>query len=198
MKKIFNIKISEDGLNSIMKALECYSRLGLNQFAYCLEHNPKFDRLDWDDKREIEEYLRHKIDARNFGIYHPEVAKFNQAFQIKKEIEKHISIAREPIMQHITNNYDGALEEEAYLPFFFDDSGNKIEHKISIKIDKKHHSKLKKLKESKKYEELWQYVDKNIKNNDIKGLSSEISSDFNELIIYKPYKLIKTEEPKNA
>ena len=186
--KIFNIKISEDGLNTIMKALECYSRLGLNQFAYCLEHNPKFDRLDWDDKREIEDYLRHKIDSRNFGIYHPEVAKFNEAFQIKKEIEKHIAISKEPVMEHMTNIYDGAIAEYEYVPKFYDDAGNKLEHQIAQDIPKKHQPKLKKFAENKDFENLWKYVNKHLRTN-IKGNATRISDDYTKMIIVKPYKI---------
>ena len=188
MKKTFNIKITEDGLNTIMRALECYSRLGLNQFAYCLEHNPKFDRLDWDDKREIEDYLRHKIDSRNFGIYHPEVAKFNEAFQIKKEIEKHIAISKEPVMEHMTNIYDGALADYEYIPKFYDDAGNKLEHQITQDIPKKHQEKLKNFGKKKDFEGLWHYVDKHL-NIGIRGNSTRISDDYTQITIVKPYKI---------
>lgn len=189
MKKIFNIKITEEGLNTIMKALECYSRLGINQFTYCLEHNPKFDRLDWDDKREIEDYLRHKIDSRSFGIHHPEVAKFNEAFQIKKEIEKNIAISKEPVMKHISNAYNGALDKYEYIPKFCDNNGNELKHEISIPISLKHQKKLKALGEKEDYAGLWKYVDKHNLKGKIRGTTSEVSADYTKLIIFQPYEI---------
>ena len=190
MKKIFNIKITEEGLNTIMKALECYSRLGINQFTYCLEHNPKFKELDWDDKREIEDYLRHKIDSRGLGIYHPEVAKFNEAFQIKKEIEKNIAISKEPVMKHMSNSYDGALSDYEYIPRFYDDSGNKVEHQIIQEIPEKHQEKLKNLGKKKDFEGLWRYVDKHLKIG-VRGNATRISDDYTQVVIVKPYELVK-------
>jgi len=188
MKKIFNIKITEEGLNTIMKALECYSRLGINQFTYCLEHNPKFEELDWDDQREIEDYLRHKIDSRSLGIYHPEVAKFNEAFQIKKEIEKNIAISKEPVMKDISNSYDGASSDYEYIPRFYDDSGNKVEHQIIQEIPEKHQEKLKNLGKNKDFEGLWRYVDEHLKIG-LGGSATRISDDYTQIIIVKPYKI---------
>jgi hypothetical protein len=193
MSKTFNIKVTEETLEVMMCALECYSRLGINQFGYCLEHNPAFGKLGYEKRHEIENFLKSHIDSRNFGIYHPEVTTFNKAFQIKKEIQKVLAISKNPIVDHFTNEYDGALGDYDYVPKFYDDDGNRLDHKIVIDISKKHQKKLSALSKEKKYEELWKYVDIHIKTDNIKGSKSEISEDFKYLIIYKPYR-VKTKD----
>jgi hypothetical protein len=188
--KTFNIKISESGLKTIQDALECYSRLGINQFRYCLEHNPKFAAMSYDERHEIEDYLRHKIDSRDFGIYHPEVTKFNEAFQIKKEIQKNIAISKEPLMEHFTNTYDGALEDYEYIPKFYDDAGNKIKHEISIPISKKHQTKIRNYFKAKDFEGMWEYIDQNNLTKGIRGDSTSVTNRFMKIVISKPYKII--------
>lgn len=191
MNKEFTIKITKEGLKTIMAALECYSRLGVNQFAYCLEHNPAFDKLDWGEKREVEEYLRFKIDNRGFGIYHPDVAPFTKAFEIKKEIQKYVTIAEKPIMEHIENSYDGAPKDEPYLPHFIDEKGERVRHEIRIKIPKKNQSEAKILIAKGKFDELWGYINKNINFNGVTGNSTRISDDGTEIIISSPYRIDK-------
>lgn len=185
----FTLKISEEGLQVIMAALECYSRLGINQFSYCLEHNPAFDKLGWDDKRRIEDYLKHEIDARNFGIHHPEVERFNQAFQIKKEIQKNIAIARQPVRNHLTNEYDGAMGDLPCVPVFLDENGEAVRDEIRICVPKKHRVKLRKMIYDKDFKTLWDFVDKNIDFKGVRGNSTRITDDAHWLIVSQPYRL---------
>jgi hypothetical protein len=187
--KKYTLRISEDGLETIKAALESYSRLGLNQFRYCLEHNPSFNKLDWETQGKIEEYLKYAIDSRNFGIHHPEVKQFNKAFQIKKEIQKHIAISQEPIMEGFSNAYDGAMSGCDYIPIFLDEKGEKIEHKIELKIPAKVQTRLKKLASKSKWDEAWDLVNKTCNSEGIKGNQSEISPDFSKVTIYGPYRL---------
>jgi len=188
--KMFNIKISKEGLQTIQNALECYSRLGINQFGYCLEHNPKFATLTYDDRNEIEKYLRDKIDNRSMGIHHPEVAKFHEAFQIRKEIQLHVAIDDNPIMEDFTNVYDGGRSDNAAnIPAFYDDGGKRLRHEFQIPIAPKHRKKLKGFVTKKEYEKMWKYVGKYINLVPIRGSTSRISEDFMAVIISKPYKL---------
>ena len=123
--KTFNIKITEEALAVMMSALECYSRLGINQFRYCLEHNPAFEKLSYEKRHEIENFLKSHIDSRNFGIYHPKVTTFNKAFQIKKEIQKVLAVSKNPIVDNFTNEYDGALGDYDYVPGVITEAGFK-------------------------------------------------------------------------
>ena len=149
--------------------------------------------MSWGDKREIEDYLRNKIDSRSFGIYHPEVAEFNEAFQIMKEIQKNIAISDKPVMDHTSNIYDGALYNYDFLPKFYDDAGNKMEHEITIPIPAKHHKKLKNFYDTNKdYEAIWKYIDSHNLTNGIRGNSSRISDCLTKITISKPYTLNKT------
>lgn len=190
--KMFNIKISKEGLQTIQNALECYSRLGINQFGYCLEHNPKFAALTWDERDEIEKYLMSKIDNRSMGIYHPAVTKFNEAFQIRKEIQLHVTIADNPVMEHFTNVYDGADDNVENIPMFYDDAGKRLKHEIQIPIALKHRRKLKSFVLKKEYEKMWRYINRYINRVPIRGSTSRISEDFTAVIISKPYKITKT------
>jgi hypothetical protein len=187
--KKFKLEISEKGLQTIMSALECYSRLGINQFGYCLEHNPAFNKLDYETRDEIEKYLKFKIDSRNFGIYHPEVVKFHDAWQIKKEIQKQVAISKEPIMEHYTNTYDGATDGHDFVPIFLDENGNKIEHKTEIEIPKNIRGKLKKLSSQSKWPEIWDLIDKNVDRKGIRGNMTRIAEDFTKITIHKPYRI---------
>ena len=191
--KQFTLKINQDGLNTIMHALECYSRLGCNQFAYVLESHPKFNNLDWEDKREIEEYLRHKIDERNFGIYHEAVAAFNQAFQIKKEIQKNVALADNPIRGHMTNIYDGALKKYDYIPVFIDENGEEIKDAISFEIPKKYRKTFEGYAKMGDYNKMWDAVDKwKIVPEDIRGNKREIAEGFSKVTVYEPYRMTRS------
>src|SRR3990167_1218306 len=85
-QKIFTIQITEEGLNTITWALEIFSRLGLLQFNFALECIPNFSKLSWEERHEIENYLKQKLGNNNYGIYHPKVENFQKAFSIKKEL----------------------------------------------------------------------------------------------------------------
>lgn len=191
MNDSFNITISKEGLRTIMRALECYSRLGINQFGYCLEHNPAFAKLDYEERDGIEKYLRSKIDARNFGIYHPEVAEFTEAFQINKEIEKYVALSEVGwVAESYSKSYDGALDENApNIPKFRDSNGNSLLWERVFEIPLRLRKKMMNLSKSKKYTEIWDLVNKNIDFGGIKGNSTRISDDFTKIIISKPYKI---------
>lgn len=187
MKK-YTIQISEEGLKGIQAALDCYSRLGINQFSYCLEHNPAFVKLEWEDQQQIEEYLKFKIDSRGFGIYHPDVKKFTRAFEIMQEIEKYMAISENPIRESHSKDYDGALNPTEDIPVFLDENGKRIEDKIEIDIPKNHQRAIKILADKKDFEALWNYIDNIGLKKDINGPKSRISDDFSKLIIYSPYR----------
>ena len=184
--------MTSEGLKTIINALECYSRLGCNQFNYCLEFNPAFYKLDWVKRQEINDYLHNEIDSRNFGIYSPEVEEFMKAYEIKKEIEMQLVISEQPIMENGGNkDYDGALYKRDYIPTFTDNDGNEINHEIKINIPKKHRAKLEALALKKEWNNIWNYIDKIIDLKNVRGNSTRISDDFTTIIISKPYKISK-------
>ena len=181
---VYEIKINEVGLSTIINALECYSRLGLNQFMYCLEHNPKFMALDYDKRAEIESYLRREIDNTNYGIYHPDVESFTKAFDIKKECELFRAIATEPIMKNHTNVYDGSFNDGPHIPTFYK-NGEELKHEIKIPVPKALIKKMKAAAKKANYGEIWKLVDS---FNDVKGSCLRLIDDYCTLVIEKPYK----------
>lgn len=187
----FTIKITKEGLKTISAALECYSRLGCNQFKYCLAHNPSFAKLGWEEQSEIEDHLRSDIDSRNFGIYSPEVKNFTKAYEIKKEIDQKIVLSEKPIMEGFSKQYDGALHDYDYLPKFYGEDGKAVKHEVSINIPKKYQHKLKKLAENKDWNGLWDYIDKHVPFNGVRGNAANVSEDFTKITISKPYRLSK-------
>lgn len=186
--KTFNLKITKGGLQTIVQALECYSRLGINQFTYCLDAHPKFAALSWDRKKHIEDFLKFCIDDNNLGIGHPEVVKFNEAYQIKKEIEKNIVISEKPVMDGYSVSYSGALGDYDYLPKFFDDAGNRVVHEIEYPLSPKQKEVLMDLRTKGLFTEMWAYIDKTVNFGGVKGNSSRISEDLSKVIVNSPYR----------
>jgi hypothetical protein len=196
--KKFRLEITEEGLNTITQALECYSRLGCNQFQYALDYNTKFFNLNHDDRKEIIDYLRFKIDAREWGIFERHVEPFTKAFEIKKEIEKRIYLSNnDGVRKNLTNESAGPIYKHNYLPKFLNEKNEEIKDCKEFPISVKIRTKLKKLNKSKKYNELWAEINKNINFKNIKGNKSEISKDFTKVIVWEPY-LLKRYEVSHA
>lgn len=186
--KPFNIKITKEGLDTICAALECYSRLGIDQYKYCLDHHPVFNRLPYEEKERIANYLQATIGDRHLGIEHKEAASALVAFNIKKEIDKHLAIIEQPVGPLSDNRYAGAIGDQSYTPRFYSDKGELVKHEVTVDIPKKHQVKIKKLYNNKKYTEMWEYIAKHIKHK-IRGNSTRVGKNFKHLVISRPYRL---------
>ena len=187
MKK-FKLEITEEGLNTIIQALECYSRLGMGQFKCCLEHLPDFDKLDYKTKVEVEIYLQSLTGRKNFGIFHPEVGPFTKAYEIKAEILKRVSLARTGgVRDTFTHIFDGALYDKDYLPKFLDKDDKEIEDCKTFPIPIIIRPKLKKLAEKKDFEKMWEMINEYVDFKNIKGSESVISEDLTRVTVWEPY-----------
>lgn len=188
--KKFKLEITEEGLRTIISALECYSRLGCNQFQYALDYNTKFFNLDYEDQSEIVNYLRYKIDMREWGIFSPSVEPFTKAYQIKKEIEKRLYLSEnEGVRKHLTNESDGALYKKDYLPKFLNENNEEIKDCKEFPIPVKIRPKLKTFLKNKEWIKMWDLVNESIDFKNLKGSKSEISEDVSRVVIWEPYLL---------
>lgn len=190
-KKTFILKISEEGLRVIIDALECFSRLGIGQFKFALEFLPQFDKLPYEERLDVENYLKEKTNIRGY-IYSPEVEYFTKSFQIKKEIEKWVALENSG---GIRNNYsvifDGSLNKDDYLPQFLDKNFKHLEDKKEFLISEENREKLAKLMSNQQFDEAWKFVNDVVDFKGIHGAKSEISSDCKKVTIYEPYKRIR-------
>lgn len=192
--KEFNIKITKEGLETIIQALETYSRLGLRQMQYVFDVLPEFNSLNYRVRYEICEDLVQKLGCpQNYGIYHEKVAQFNKAFQIKKQIEKFVALDEtDGVIEHLSTRTDGALKDYDYLPRFVDEKGSAVVHEKRFKIPKVMQHNLRTLAKQENWEKIWELIDKNIKFGNLRANSTRISDDFTEVILSKPYLLRKT------
>jgi hypothetical protein len=192
--KEFNIKITKEGLETIKAALETYSRLGLRQMQYVFDVLPEFNRLNYRVRDEICEDLVQKLGCpQNYGIYHEKVAKFNKAFQIKKQIEKYVSLDEsDGVIEHFSTVINGPLRNYDYLPRFVDEKGSAVVHEKRFQIPKVMQHNLRTLAKQKNWELVWKLIDKNIKFGNLRANSTRISDDFTEVILSNPYLLRKT------
>jgi hypothetical protein len=195
--KKFTIQLTEKALNIVVAALDCYSRLGINQFQYGLEANPHFNKLDYDKQQVIAYYLMKKIcpDAPNIGIYHPSVPEHGLAFDIKKELEKWPALEKvRGIRKHYMNVYDGALRQGKDVPVFLDEKGGPLKDQVVFNIPLPLRSKIKRLAAKKKWDEVWECIDKHFdkglkKGQLVRGTVREIDPEFMTLIVKEPYNI---------
>jgi hypothetical protein len=183
----FTIEITEDGLQTIMAALESYSRLGIYQFRYGLECIPEFFNLSYDAQHEIEEYLKERLGVKykNYGIFHEAVVPFTKAFEIKCEIEKFVSLKRvDGVREGYSKCYDGAVYRRDYLPDFIGEKDAK-----EFEIPRGIRPTLKSLAKKKQYDKMWELINKNTDFDHIKGNKSEIAPDFSKVTVFEPYKI---------
>jgi len=192
--KEFNIKITKEGLETIIAALEVYSRVGLKQWNYVFDVLPEWWDLEVDQREYLLNHLRVDLKDNNYGIYHEKVAKFNKAFQIKKQIEKYVALDEtDGVIEHLSTRTDGALKDYDYLPRFVDEKGAAVVHEKRFKIPKVMQHNLRTLAEQKNWELIWKLIDKNVKFGNLRANSTRISDDFTEVILSKPYLLRKTQ-----
>jgi hypothetical protein len=161
------IKLQPEHIDTLIKALETYSRLRSGQIDMALDQAFWDKPNTWAEKKEINALVRDKMFAgeplqthpnMGYGIGDPRLKDGTLAYEIKKTLEHYLHFQRH-------NGYCQPMQTDAYPPLNYTDIplpeilGFKTEKRFSI--PKKYQEKINRLIEEKNYAETWEKI-KNI------------------------------------
>ena len=112
-KSEFNsIKLTDNHLSVIIKALEVYYRLRSGQISMAISEAFKDRIIDWDKKDLIERHVQSAThpDRLTFGVGHEKLKDANLGYEILKTLEEFLSVKKNGGYWGNGVNFNGALK----------------------------------------------------------------------------------------
>jgi len=139
MSDKIKLLVSEEQALVIKNACECYCRGTLGQFDYMLEHVGGW-HLNWEDRREILNFIREKFTKRaleegkpadyyfpvngnsSWGVFHEKAKNGLVAYHVEKVIDNYLSVKRNNGLWGSTTNFsepwgDNLPEIEGFIKY---------------------------------------------------------------------------------
>lgn len=161
--KFYNIQLTEKHLRVIETACEAFTRMRLGQIDYALDEI--FPKIDREDRKQITDFVRIRLfpnlqQNASYGIGQKEVEWGNEAYEIRQTIRQFLAVKRnngyfEPMCVTTDDPLKVSNEPLPIIPEF--------KKYLDFKIPKTIIGKLQKFILEKKYNELWEMIDKKMK-----------------------------------
>jgi hypothetical protein len=193
------VKLSDKHLRVIETALEAYARAHLGQFGTMIDEIFPANKLAWENRDEIEKFLKARLMSELNSGYHGIHSKAVRddakiAFEIRQSIRQYLAVKNnDGYFDHTFVTYDDPpLASKEPLPEIVDF----VKHKDFVIDDPKIVKKLDRLFNQKKYKEMWDIVKEQDFYKQTDGSEWQILPQENKTFILRVNKPSKKQDAK--